>query len=57
MELAIEQPAFGQVHVANELSKCGMFVSLTECAAFGYGMTCRPLPRGLELSRQNCRKN
>lgn len=29
MELAIEQPAFGQVRIANELTKRGLFVSPT----------------------------
>ena len=46
VELAIEQPAFGQVRIANELAKRGLFVSQAGCAASGCGMICRPLPKG-----------
>src|SRR3954470_389684 len=45
VELAIEQPAFGQVRIANELTKGGLFASPSACGAFGCDMTCRPSPR------------
>ena len=41
VELAIEQPAFGQVRIANELTKRGLFAS----------------PSGVRSSRRNCHKN
>ena len=40
--LAIEQPALGQVRIANELAKRGLVVSPAACAACGCAMICRP---------------
>ena len=46
VELAIEQPAFGQVRTANELTKQACSHRPVGCVAFGCDMTCRPSPRG-----------
>ena len=35
VELAIEEPAWGQVRMANELKKRGMVISRLEYAVFG----------------------
>ena len=40
--LAVEQPAFGQVRIANELRKRGLTVSPPACAACGCVTTWRP---------------
>ena len=40
--LAVEQPAFGQVRIANELRKRGLAVSPARCAASGYATILRP---------------
>lgn len=44
MELAMEQPAFGQVRIANELTKCGLSYRPWVCAACGCGLIYRRLP-------------
>jgi transposase len=41
---AIEQPAYGQIRVSNELKKRGLFVRRVGCARFGCAMTCKPSP-------------
>ena len=46
VEFAIEQPAYGQLRVSNELKKRGLFVSLSlqaECVPFGCAMIYKPL--------------
>ncbi len=35
VQLAVEQPAFGQIRAANELAKRGLSVSRPACAASG----------------------
>jgi hypothetical protein len=40
--LAVEQPAFGQVRIANELRKRGLAVSPAGYAASGYATILRP---------------
>ena len=40
--LAVEQPAFGQVRIANELKKRGLTVSPAACASCGCVTTWRP---------------
>jgi hypothetical protein len=41
VELAFEQPAFGQVRISNELRKRNLFVSPGACGASGCGTTWR----------------
>jgi len=46
VDMAIENPAFGQVRVANELTKRGQFVSPTGVRSVWYATICTPLRAG-----------
>src|SRR5690348_17283962 len=46
VEIALEKPAFGQVRVANELTKRGLFFPPPECGASGCGTTWRAFANG-----------
>ena len=55
--MAVEQPAYGQVRVANELTRRGLFASLPECAAFGCDTIWRRSPSGSRHWKRSWRKN
>jgi hypothetical protein len=46
VEFAIEQPAYGQVRVANEIKKRGLSVTRRAFAPSGCATTCRPSSSG-----------
>jgi hypothetical protein len=56
VELAIEQPSWGQLRVSNELKKRGQSISASGCAVCGSATTSKTSKNGSRRSRPRWRR-